>query len=219
MTRTSHHLPQARQHPDPIRIVAISASIAFNVAMIAVLMRPMEFTPARAQDESHPVTIIVPDPKPLVEPIKVKPLLQPAHKTVALSTPHQQAQPVVTEKATPVSTEVIAPPPTDDTIDTGNNTPPGPVDASLTPISSPAPTYPLIALREGITGTVELELLVGVDGRVLEARVTRSSGNHMLDNAAREQVLRGWLFKPAIRNGIAVQARGILPIAFTLDGR
>ncbi|MEO7478230.1 MAG: energy transducer TonB [Lysobacteraceae bacterium] len=220
MTYASTHMPQARQHPDPIRIIAISASIALNAALIAVLMRPMEIAPPAAADESHPVTIIVPDLKPLIPPIiPIKPIPQTVHKATVQPIPHPQPQPVVTKDSTLVSIPFIPPTIIDRGTTGDDNTHPGPADASLIPLTSPPPLYPRMAVRDGITGTVELELLVGVDGHVLEARVTHSSGNRMLDNAARDQVLRSWLFKPAIRNGVAVQARGILPIAFTLDGR
>ncbi len=220
MTHAVDHWPQTRPHPDPIRIAAISASIVLNAAVIALLMRPLEFNPATTQEQPRPVTIIVPDPPPLIAPIdKVKPTPHPVRNTVTHVMPNPPTRPVVSDQTTPVRTPPSQPP---SRVDTGGDqtvVPPGPTDIGLSPIATPAPTYPLIALREGITGTVELELLVGVDGRVLEVHVTHSSGNRQLDNAAREQVLRNWRFRPAIRDGIPIQARGRLPIVFTLNGR
>ena len=121
--------------------------------------------------------------------------------------------------STPMSTEAIQVPQIDTHQQTLGPSNPPTVEASLMPIASPAPTYPRDALRDGVTGTVELELLVGVDGSVLQVRITRGSGNHQLDSAAREQVLRNWRFQPALRNGVPVQALGRVPIVFTLDGR
>ncbi len=217
MVRSTMFQPHARQTPDPIRIVAISASIALNVAVLALLMRPPEFTLPTARDDAPPITIIVPEKplKPIEAPIlKTHPTLT-THPLTPVT--HPQPQPVVSRDSTPVS--IVADPvqpigPTEPVIPITAQ----PVEASLTPIASPAPMYPRDALRDGISGTVELELLVGVDGRVLDVHVTRSSGNRSLDKAARDAVLRNWRFQPALRAGMPVQALGRVPIVFTLDG-
>jgi protein TonB len=219
MVRNTTFQSHEREHPDPIRILAISVSIALNAAAIALLMRPPEFTLPQNDAPSTQAQIIDtrPIPKPK-DPLPIeKPHLQPVRAQVQPAQ-HQQEQPVISQDSTPVSIAADTHP--DDT--TGPIKPdiaPQPVEASLNPIAAPAPTYPRDALRDGITGKVELELLVGVDGSVLEVRVVHSSGNRQLDNAAREQVLRNWRFQPAMRNGIAVQALGRVPIVFTLDGR
>jgi protein TonB len=214
-------LPQARQHLDPVRIVAISVSIVVNIALLAVLMRPLEYTtPVEQPDHAiqgriipakvikDPVivrhlTTIKPHPQTLPHPVQV---VQP--KPVVIST---QTAPidVPATQTTPVDT---TPPPTQ-TLSTE------PVETSLIRLAAPAPMYPRDALRDGITGTVELELLVGVDGSVLKVRVLHSSGNHQLDAAAQDQVLRTWRFQPALVNGVPVQALGHVPIVFSLDGR
>jgi len=219
MVRSTTFQPHARQHPDPIRIVAISVSIALNVALLAFLMRPPEFAmPAPETDTDHWVPVLPVHPKKLEE---VKPAPDKPHtQTLRVKPqviPRLQQPPVVNHDSTPVSIPVDSTPPTDMTEKHEIST--QPVEASLVPIASPAPIYPRDALRDGITGTVELELLVGVDGSVLEVRITHSSGNRQLDNAAREQVLRNWRFQPAMRGGIAVQALGRVPIVFSLDGR
>ena len=89
--------------------------------------------------------------------------------------------------------------------------------AQLQALESPPPTYPAEAVRDGASGTVLLEILVGIDGRALEARVVRSSGHRALDQAARRVVLSRWRFQPAQRNGHAVQAIGRVPIDFVLQ--
>lgn len=94
----------------------------------------------------------------------------------------------------------------------------GPITGmSLEYASAPAPSYPRDALREGITGTVLLEVLVDVDGSPLKVTIHRSSGNRALDRAAQLQVQKHWRFRPASRNGTPVQAIGIVPIDFKLD--
>jgi protein TonB len=46
--------------------------------------------------------------------------------------------------------------------------------------------------------------------------IAKSSGHTRLDMAARESVLRA-TFRPVMRNGAAVPAWGLVPIAFRLD--
>jgi protein TonB len=218
MVRTAN-MPQPRQHVDPIRIVAISAAIAVNVGLLALLMVPLEYSPPREHGAfSIPIRFVVP-PKPVVVTKTIdKPPAPPTLVTRKVVQPQPHPRPVViSPDPGPVAIPVQPYQPPVEPI--GPNISTKPVEASLSPIASPAPTYPHDALRDGITGTVELELLVGVDGRVLDVRVTHGSGDHRLDNAARDQVLHSWRFQPALRDGVAVQALGRVPIVFTLDGR
>ena len=46
------------------------------------------------------------------------------------------------------------------------------------------PEYPLSSLRNQEEGTVNLAMLIGVDGKVLESKVEKSSGSKALDRAA-----------------------------------
>jgi protein TonB len=70
----------------------------------------------------------------------------------------------------------------------------------------------------GVLGVGLRPVLVDVDGRPPQADVQRSSGDRRLDNAARKQVLQHWRFRAAMKDGRAVQAIGLVPIAFNLDG-
>lgn len=47
------------------------------------------------------------------------------------------------------------------------------------------PEYPAKSLRNEETGTVTLQFLIGLDGRVVESKVEKTSGYRDLDNAAR----------------------------------
>lgn len=78
------------------------------------------------------------------------------------------------------------------------------------------PRYPEEARRRGVTGTVVLHVRVGADGAVTEVTVARSSGNAILDEAAKKSV-RGAKFVPARRGGCAVAAAVDLPVAFRLN--
>lgn len=156
-------------------------------------------------------------PKPVERPERVeitpqrpasnpRPSLQP-QPVARIETPAVDAQP----GDTPIETTEIA-------IESGATLDPVPpaTASQLQALNSPPPPYPGQAMRDGLTGIVELEILVGIDGRPLDVRVVRSSGHRVLDQAARRVVLARWTFQPAMRDGKAVQALGRLPIEFSL---
>ncbi|HEX8614092.1 MAG TPA: energy transducer TonB [Telluria sp.] len=78
------------------------------------------------------------------------------------------------------------------------------------------PDYPARAARNGETGTVNLALLVGVDGKVTDARVDKSSGSRELDKAA-IAALSLCKFKPATNGGVAEPAWAQIAYVWTLD--
>jgi TonB family protein len=78
-----------------------------------------------------------------------------------------------------------------------------------------APIYPPDARRSGVQGTVIVETVVGVDGRVIDARVLRSIP--LLDQAALEAV-RQWEFVPTLFNGAPVPIVMTVTVDFTLNG-
>lgn len=67
------------------------------------------------------------------------------------------------------------------------------------------PVYPSASLRLEEEGTVSLRLLVGTDGRVVQAEIEKSSGFKRLDEAAKAGLSR-CQFKPASVDGKAEQA-------------
>jgi periplasmic protein TonB len=64
---------------------------------------------------------------------------------------------------------------------------------------------------------VLLQVLVDIDGRPLDVLIQQSSGNRRLDEAARLQVLKRWTFRPAMQNGVAIQAMGLVPVVFKVQ--
>ena len=106
-------------------------------------------------------------------------------------------------------------------VDTGAITGPalgGPLpSATLEYVRATSPRYPINELRNGVQGTVLLRVLVDVDGTPVSVTVESSSGNRNLDKAALQHVLKTWRFKPAMQDGQAVQAYGLVPIAFSLQ--
>lgn len=79
-------------------------------------------------------------------------------------------------------------------------TPAAPVAAATAPatlraISMPSPRYPAEAQRAGTSGEVMVELTVGTDGSVTNARVVRSTPPRVFDREALSAVRR-WKFAP-----------------------
>src|SRR6266404_9237482 len=60
----------------------------------------------------------------------------------------------------------------------------------------PDPPYPGIAIRNNYQGTVTVELAVDASGTVVSAKVTKSSGFPVLDEAAIKTVKELWHFPP-----------------------
>jgi protein TonB len=215
-------LPQVLAQMQPARILGLAGAITINAIALMLLLVPVS-APAPIAEE--PETIYTIDfrkvePPPPPKPIEV-PVMRPQPQTRA-PVPVTQPQPV----PQPVNQDVIVPdgneyvPPTETTTDPLPPTIPGPDPLPSTRLEyafAPAPTYPREALLDGIEGTVVLRVLVGVDGKPLSVEIERSSGHRRLDDAARRQVLRKWSFKPAIRNGQAVQVYGLVPVNFSIS--
>jgi protein TonB len=76
-----------------------------------------------------------------------------------------------------------------------------------------APVYPPLAVRARVAGVVTIDAVIGVDGRVTEARVLRSAP--LLDNAALDAV-RQWRYTPTLLNGVAVPVILTVSVNFAL---
>jgi protein TonB len=78
------------------------------------------------------------------------------------------------------------------------------------------PVYPPIAQSARVEGTVILETVIGVDGRVTAVRVLRSIP--LLDQAAMDAVKR-WSFTPTLLNGTPVPVAMTVTVRFALTSR
>jgi len=213
------HSP-SREPLDASRITAYVGTIAINVALILLLLAPLsERLPDLPSIAKDPILVLwqPPRPKIVMPPVPVPVVPRPP---TATTQPVRQPQQVV-----PVETPVVDPQPGDIAIEPADIAPdPGPTidpmppsGAQLQALRSPPPPYPGEAMRSGLMGVVELEILVGVDGRPIDVRIVRSSGHRVLDQAARRTVLSKWTFVPAMRDGRAVEAIGRVPVEFRLD--
>ncbi len=78
-------------------------------------------------------------------------------------------------------------------------------------------SYPPLAEEMQIEGTVYMKFLVDKIGKVLDVRVTKSSGSKLLDDAAVEALKTAESFNPAVNSkGQAVSAWGEYSIRFSL---
>ncbi len=223
MSNASHVLN--RPQLDSSRIAANTGALAINAMLLLLLLAPMARPIIDAARHEEVITLI-----PRMEPRRIEPPRVP----VVPSTPRQpvsvepkpQTQQSVATTPDPVvvseaAGELAELPP----MDIGPATEPTDIAPPMEPVSgaqlqyiaAPPPSYPRKALQRGLTGTVMLEVLVDIDGRPLEVRISRSSGHRELDDAARRQVLGRWRFLPAMQNGQPVQAIGVVPVDFKLD--
>jgi protein TonB len=109
----------------------------------------------------------------------------------------------------PVPVLVIAEPP---------KAPPPPQRVSWVRMANPIhrvePVYPRIAIDAHISGTVELQGVLGVDGRIHELKVLR--GHPFLIKAAVDAVLQ-WTYEPAMLNGQPVEVQAPIQVNFVLS--
>jgi protein TonB len=215
--------PTSRPQLDSARIVTLSGTIALNLLAMGLLMMPLSLpipsvtidekpgTELREVVRDPPVVDVVPidRPKP---PTPVAPTIE--RRSVAPTHSDTTVAAVISETGTEVATEstseTAGPAESFDIVEAA------PSAMQLQYKLAPAPTYPRRAQQQRLTGTVLLQVLVGIDGRPLEVKVAQSSGHRELDEAARAQVLKRWSFQPATKDGLAVRAIGMVPIEFAL---
>lgn len=133
----------------------------------------------------------------------------------------------------PVDVPVSAPPAAN-AIAAVSNTPQPPAPPSPAPVVAAAPAapvrtgavvnsancekpeYPSASRRLEEEGTVSLRFLVGVDGKVIQAEVDKSSGFRRLDEAARAGLAK-CQFKPATVDGKPEQAWASMKYTWRLE--
>ena len=206
---------------DFTRISAEAGAFAINAVALLLLLAPLS---VHAPQREEPVITTL---YPVIEK-KLPPPPPPPPRTVAVTTPRiVPASPAVLPEKIEVEPPVVDSQPGDTFVE-----PTLVADASLghgktitEPLAgahleyedAPAPPYPIEAIRKALTGTVTLRVLVDVDGRPIDVQVERSSGHRVLDAAAKKQVLAKWRFRPAMQDGQAVQAIGMVPVVFSLS--
>lgn len=75
------------------------------------------------------------------------------------------------------------------------------------------PVYPMEAVEAFVSGTVKLEAIIGVDGRVRDLKLVE--GHPMLATAAVEAVSQ-WRYRPTRLNGREVEVVTLVDVHFNL---
>ncbi len=216
-------LHQAIARIQPSRIFGIAGAITLNATALMLLLVPVS-APMPVVPKEEVIDWVFPKKKETPPPIPIEvPVNKPQQirnsTPVPINPPTQQ--PLLDQEViVPNGNEYVPQNNTEPTPDIGPTQPtnPGPLPSTrLEYASAPAPTYPREAMLDGIEGTVLLKVLVDVDGKPLSVEIERSSGNRRLDDAARRQVLRKWMFRPAIRDGQPIQVFGLVPVNFSLQ--
>lgn len=210
-------LQQKRRHP-----FALGVALTINLAAVGALMvakGPSVLLPPEAI-ELIDITPVAPPPEPIETPPKPRdtPVIK---ETVTLPTPEVPT--------TSQDSDFTLPPPTPGPA-TGN---PGTGEGiALPPAPAPIPVlteaaldtrfadqfqppYPPGKQRLGEEGRAVLRVLIGADGRV--KKVERVSGDDAFLSVSERQALRRWRFKPATRDGLAVEAWKMITVRFEIS--
>jgi periplasmic protein TonB len=123
---------------------------------------------------------------------------------VLSQTPTAPPPPVVVKTTTPAATS--APPPIKRYVQGG-------LVKLASPIRRVEPVYPQLARTARIEGVVELEGIIGIDGRIHDLKV--KGGHPFLVQAAVEAV-RQWLYSPGTLNGELVEVIAPITVTFRL---
>lgn len=201
------------------RIAAWSGALSLHLLALGLLLLPITppTTPARIEQALEALWIEVLPPTP-AEPLPSvpQPPVVPVRRQAAVATATAEIAPATptpdagTERA-PAPVEALPSSAAEAASGTG-----GADDGQLAYLHAPPPPYPRDALRKHQQGTVLLEVLVDAQGRPRAVTLLRSSGYPSLDAAARRHVLGHWRFQPALRDGVAIPARGRVPLRFAI---
>ena len=87
-------------------------------------------------------------------------------------------------------------------------------DVEPRPLRKPLPSYTAEAIRQNVTGSVKLRVVIDVQGKVRVLEVLRSIPE--LDDAAIRTVESSWRFEPAMKNGRPIPCLSDLIVRFNL---
>jgi protein TonB len=205
----------------PLRWVAPPLAAAFGVALmlggVLVMNQP---PPPREAGEGRAVALSAPPPPPKTTPPAPAPRPRPrsAAKSAAPPAPMLGAAlsglsfglDALSPGAVGAEAAGLIGPVTDAVMSAAS------VDEPPQPLSQVPPRWPEAARRRGLSGSVTLSLLIGVDGAIQEVSVLESQPPGVFDAAATEAV-RQWRFSPGQYEGRPVSVRVTQPVVFNLE--
>ena len=211
------YLETRRRHP-----VSLGAAITLNLAVVGTMLA---YNPEFIGQPPRAIPTIKMAPLPPVKPVEV-----PKAELPKRIVTQPQAQPLPTPiEPVPLpaadtfrpSWPPLPPQPTGDVDNTTAAEPlkPVPVEtrADIDPrfLRDLQPPYPPALERAEIEGTVTVRVQVGTDGRILAVELVRADDPAFF-SATRDQALRRWQFKPALRDGVAVTSWVQKTVRFTI---
>lgn len=188
-----------RYQPSGTRLIGVGLVLLLHIAVIYALVtglahRVVDVVRAPIEtkiiDEARQETPEPPPPPPQFTP-PAPPFVPPPEVHIETPPPPPPQSTAITA-VTPV--KPAAPPP-----------PPTRVMPRIDAAHSQEPEYPPVSRRLGEQGSVILQVLVDVDGRVLDAKLLQSSGFERLDQAALQGVKTDYRFVPGAVDGTPQQ--------------
>jgi protein TonB len=197
------------------RLTGLIITVALHIALIYALIHglarkiveivvpPLE---TKIIEEIKPPAPDKPPPPPPKLETPPPPFIPPPEVNIQM--PMQQAPTITAVAPTPPPpAPVFVPTPPRPTVNTA------PV---VNAASCDKPEYPPAARRANETGTVLLNFLIDVNGKVIDSKVERSSGSRRLDEAARNG-LELCTFKPATADGKPLRAWARIEYVWRLE--
>lgn len=214
----AHHHAGRHKNLTGLTVVAL-----LHVALLAAFLHGSKMTIFRAAPSVIELTPApdMPPPREMPIPVDMPPPAAPQQILVPLPELPVAPNPAPTVTAHPMTDQL---PPQAAATGPATTAASGPA-AKAAPVRIAAvvdasacakPDYPKNSLRNGDTGTVTLTLLVGIDGRVADSKVEKSSGFRELDRAA-QQGLSLCKFKPGTLDGAPYQSWTKMQYVWSLD--
>jgi TonB family protein len=144
--------------------------------------------------------------------------IPPTPTPTETETPPPSATPTPPPTATPVPPTATPIPPTPTpSVREGDIVVRGPGVVPPVVLYREEPKYPPMAEKMRVTGMVEADALVGIDGSVEEVRITRVEGQKLGFEAATEAAIKNWRYRPATKDGIRVRMWVTIRVPFRLQ--
>jgi periplasmic protein TonB len=230
--------PASSDRTNSRALTATAVVVGVHVALLAVILT-MRHDPPEVALESHVMTAQLLPPTPLAAPVAMQSIAPPTPTPPVHTKPKVQPKPTPKPKPTPTPLhEAAAPSPTP--VAAPDPAPPTPAAPATPPaaaapaigrqtmeISAPKnvthvecniaqPDYPSLSRRRGETGTVYVHFVIGLNGKLEDISLKKSSGFSRLDDAALSAV-HASACKPYLQDGQPVRAAYNQPFDFSLS--
>jgi len=177
-------------------ILAPSETIP-RIVYLPTVVESIRDTPPPPKDPPPPAT-----PREAARPTRVEPIVQAGAPTLPVDLAPMPPLPLPPiPPSIPATPEPIILPAT--------------VDAAA--MARFQPDYPSELVRAELEGTATVRVLIGTDGRVKAVDLVNATHPGFFD-ATRRQALRYWKFRPATKDGIAIESWRTMTVRFALRG-